>query len=390
MPNNQLINFDNPALRIAQMAAVILRNNLSFARRANRQFKREFVDIGTTITYKKPVKHQVIDGPDMTNKWQDTDQRSDTLVINKQKTIPIEFTAKEMTLTDVEYAKEFLENDMISLANKIDSDGLDLYKDINLNSGVAGTTPANLSSLLDVGVLAEQMAIPTKRWAFIDPVARGELTNAFSGVFEETMVKEIVQDAKLGRKGGLDLFSTQNVKQHTAGDADSNYSMNLNAASGTITLAIANGTGTFLEGDIITIHTVNAVNPISKEDLGFKMPFVVTADYAGGAGTLSVLPKIEDGGPYQNVTGLPVINDSITITASHKANIMATDKAFALVTVPYRKMEGFAFQERVFFDGIAITITKGGDINTLQEKTRLDIMYGWKTTYPDLAIRYLG
>lgn len=386
---NQLINFDDPALEMARIRAAILVNNISFGKRANKQFIADFTgEKGTTITYRKPVRHKVVDGPDMTGQWQDTIQDSDTMVISFQKTIPVEFTAKELTLSDVEYARG-VENDMIAMANQIDRDGLELYKDIYFKSGTAGTAPASLESLIEVGVKREQYAIPNNSWLFVDPVARGALTASFAGVFDQTIVDDIVTRAKLGRKADFDIFSTQNIFRHIAGTG-TGYIIDNSSASGVATFSVGTGAGTFLEGDILEVDNVNAVNPITKADLGHKMTFTVTADYSGGGGNVSVLPAPVNGGAYQNVTALPVNAAAITKTASHMANIMATDKAFALVTVPYAHMEGFSYQKRVVYDGIAITVTSDGDINTLRQKTRMDVMYGWKATYPDLAIRYLG
>src|SRR3990167_6608167 len=128
--NTLIHQLGSPAKVIATALAVIIRNNLQFAQRADRSYAKEFVKKGDTITYKKAIKHRVIDGPDVTGNWQTTEQPTDTIQINKWKTIPIKFGAKEKTLTVKDFVQEYLLSDGISIANQIDMDGLELYKKI--------------------------------------------------------------------------------------------------------------------------------------------------------------------------------------------------------------------------------------------------------------------
>jgi hypothetical protein len=67
---------------------------------------------------------------------------------------------------------------------------------------------------------------------------------------------------------------------------------------------MAAGSTTFKQGDIVTFSTVDAVDPETKADRGFLQQFVVTADYAGGAGNMTISPTPITSGATQNVTAI--------------------------------------------------------------------------------------
>ena len=62
--------------------------------------------------------------------------------------------------------------------------------------------------------------------------------------------------------------------------------------------------------------------------------------------------------------------------------------AFALVTVPLVMPQGAAFKARATHKGLSIRVIRDYDITNDVEIIRLDILYGWKTIYPDIAARY--
>jgi hypothetical protein len=147
-----------------------------------------------------------------------------------------------------------------------------------------------------------------------------------------------------------------------------------------------------VKGDIITFAACNAVNPISKTDLGYAAQFVVTATTTVTTATsVPVSPAMYATGAYQNVTALPTTGSAVvTLVGSHQANLAFQRNAFSLVTVPIQAPEGIPWSETVEYQGISIRLVKDFDITNDQEIVRLDVLYGWTATYPDLACRILG
>ena len=64
--------------------------------------------------------------------------------------------------------------------------------------------------------------------------------------------------------------------------------------------------------------------------------------------------------------------------------------AFALVTVPLEMPDGAAFKARESSNGLSIRVVKDYDIDNDEDIIRLDILYGTKAIYPDLATRLSG
>jgi len=210
-----------------------------------------------------------------------------------------------------------------------------------------------------------------------------------SGLNAPNVVTEAVRGMRVGVFGGMDIYMDQNIKTHTAGTADANYTVDGASQAGS-SLVVADGTGTLVVGDVITIADVNSVNPVSRVSTGNVKKFTVTAAYAGGAGTVSIAPAIVTSGAHQNVDAGPADDAAITVTAGHQANLGFHRNAFGLVMCPLEMPDGAAFKSRHTDDDVSIRVVKDYDIDTDEDIIRLDILYGVKTIYPELAARLYG
>ena len=154
---------------------------------------------------------------------------------------------------------------------------------------------------------------------------------------------------------------------------------------------------------MFTIAGVKAVNPVPGEGTTGKtvMPYLqqftvisdATSDGTGNA-TLTISPAIITSGPFQTVDAAPADNAAITVlgTAStaYPQNLGFHKNAFALVTCPLQMPDGAAFKARESHNGLSIRVVKDYDIDTDEDVIRLDILYGRKAIYPDLACRLWG
>jgi len=147
---------------------------------------------------------------------------------------------------------------------------------------------------------------------------------------------------------------------------------------------------------VFTIAGVNAVNPQSRADTGSPQQFVVTAAAASGATSVSISPAITPTGAFQNVTASPANGATITIlgaaSASYDANVMYHKDAYTLAMVPMFEPlpntgakvmqmsdDGFTVKVTQFYDGV-------NDNNLM----RLDVLFGWAATYPELACKVVA
>lgn len=382
---------------IAKEAALQVVNNMVMGRLVHRDFVNEYKKIGDTVTYRKPVKYVVNDGADITSQIQDVTETSDTIVINKRKNIAFQFDSKELTLNIEKFSERYIKPASIRLANQIDQDGLAEHVNVYNAEGTAGTTPNTFKLLAGPSKKLNKFAVPQEeRRLVVNPDAHLEAADVLKSLYNPDMVKGAVKRNFIGPIAGMETYMDQNVASHTKGIATGTPLVN--GASQTGSSLATDGwtndtTGILKKGDIITIAGVNSVNPVSRQDTGELQQFVVTADVNSGSttgpATIPISPAITTSGAYQTVTGSPADNAAITVVANHAANLAFHKNAFALVSVPIYIPEDSTGQ-RINYKGVSIRFVRGYDVKTDVQIYRLDVMYGWKTIYPDFACRLLG
>lgn len=392
----------NPSV-IAKEALRVLRNHLIMARKVHRKFKKEFVKVGDTVTIRKPVKFEVSDGATRVN--QDVSEQSTSIVINKRKHISWKFSTQDLTLTIEEYSERYIQPAMNSLADQVDLDGLALAQDVYNSVGTPGTTPASFAVFGDAAAKLDNEAVPSDmRCTVLNPDANWSMADALKTLLHKEMVGDLVRRGYLGNIARTEVYSAQNVKRIQTGVDIQTGTPLVNGASQTgATLAVdgftADTTDAVRKGDVFTIANVNAVNPVNKQSLGVARQFVVTADADSGATTgpiaaMAISPSITTSGAYQTVDAGPADNAALTFLGTEDtefpANLMFHRDAFALVTVPLELPRGATFKSRATHDGLSIRIINDYDIEADEDIIRMDILYGWKSLYPELACRMFG
>ncbi len=406
--SNTLIN---PSI-IAKEALFHLENNIIMGQKVHRQYKREFVKIGDSVTIRKPVKFIAQDGATRVN--QNVIEETTSIVINNRKHVSWLFSTQDLTLTIEEYAERYIKPAMIALSNTVDRAlCVEGAQEFFNRVGTPGTTPANFLALANVAQKMDEEPVPDDgyRCLVLNPAARWAMANGLGGtgsggIFNADIVHGMVRRGRLGMIANFDIYGDQNIAVHTTG-AHSGTPLVNNASFPNDTNQVAfdgmvgSVTGALRKGDVFTIDGVNSVNDVSKEDTGQLQQFVVLADVttAAGAGTATVFPTINDGSTaasaaYQTVTALPADNAPINIvgTAStgYPQNLGFHMNALALVTIPLELPDSATFKARADWRGYSIRVIKDYDINTDEEIIRLDIFFGTKAIYPELGVRLDG
>lgn len=403
---------------IAKEALLQLKNNMVMGNQVHREYKKEFNGgQGDTVSIRKPVKFYTADGATRVN--QDVEEKTTSITIDQRKHVSWAFNTQDLTLSIEDYSERYIKPAAITLANTVDKALYNLYRSTWNSVGTPGTTPADFAALGSSAQRLDEMAVPSdRRSMMLSPaahyaVAGNQLTLDSVG----TMGKSAYEDAKIGRVATFDTFSSQNVASHTVGVATGTPLVN--GAAQNVTYAASSGapsqtlvtdgwtnsiTGILKAGDVFTIAGVFAVNPVPGEGTSGKtaMPylqqFTVLADANSGAttgpATLTISPAIITTGPYQTVTAAPADNAAITVRGtggtSYPQNLGFHKNAFALVNCPLQMPDGAAFKARENYDGLSIRVVKDYDITNDLDIIRLDILYGVKAIYPDLASRLWG
>mgnify|MGYP004705507991 CR=1 FL=1 len=158
-------------------------------------------------------------------------------------------------------------------------------------------------------------------------------------------------------------------------------------------MAVAGGTLT--RGTVITLPGVFAVNPQSRQSTGQLANFVVTADVLVGATSIPISPAIVTSGAFQNVTASPTTAQPYVIqgsaSTSYGTNVAYHKDAFTLAMVPMwapPSGKGNVSVSQMSDDGLTVKVTEIYDGINDVSVMRLDVLFGWASTYPELSVKF--
>ncbi len=289
---------------------------------------------------------------------------------------------------------------MSVLAATMESDALTMALDVYNNVNNVGSVLTFNKLLTGRKVLNDNLApMDSFRTALLNTQDNVDLVDALKGLFQDsTAIKQQYKEGMMGRTGGFDFYENTLIQNQTTGTALAATTYTVNGAitvNGTAAVTVATGATTFKKGDIFTVVGCNRVHPETKVDTGVLQQFVVAADYAGGAGSLTFSPAVYTSGGRQNVVAAGMPNGAAITkiggaSAIYKPSLVYHRDAFAFATADLVMPEGVDFARREVQDGISMRIVRQYDINNDKFPCRLDVLYGYKTIRPQLACRLLS
>jgi hypothetical protein len=291
-----------------------------------------------------------------------------------------------------------------AVVNEIDRQGLDLARRTVANAvGTVGTLPATQAAayalLTDGNRILDEMAAPRdrQRSLVVNPAMNAALLQGFGGLFNAApAISKGYNDGMFQNAFGLNVEMGQNVSRHTNGTAVATTNTVNGAGQTGSTLTVNALNGTLTVGTVFTIAGVNSVNPQSRQDTGSLQRFVVTAAAAASATSVSISPAIVPSGAFQNVTASPANSAVITIlgaaSASYDTNILYHRDAFTLAMVPMDVPANGtgAKVTQMSDDGFTVKVTESYDVINDNNIMRLDVLFGWAATYPELATKVVA
>jgi hypothetical protein len=400
---------------ITKECLMALKNQLGFTKNVNRQYDDRFANdgakIGAVINIRKPTRYEAVSGASLS--IQDTADQYEALTLDSQYHVGMAFSSKDLTLSIDEFRERYINNAVIALANKVDSVGYAaMYKRIYSSVGVPSATalPSTLKGFTQAKAKMELLGAPgDMTTAIVDPLVQASMVEGLKSLFQSSeQIKGQYEKGLMGMAAGSKFISSANVSKHTIGDHEGTPAIDTTVTTnGTATLHLDGTLGTVTgwakEGDVITIANVYAVNPQTKESTGELAQFVVTADTNSSGNEIAALPispAIYLTGPYQNVNRAPTDGDLVTIFghATNYANVVAPQNlvfhkdAFVLGCADLVLPRGTHMAARASDkeSGLSIRLVSDYDINNDRIATRLDILFGWKCVYPELACRVVG
>lgn len=398
MPNSLLtINM------ITREALRVLHQKLNFVGSINREYDSSFAKdgakIGDTLRIRLPNQYVTRTGPTLSANT-DTEERQVSLQVATQRGVDLNFQSTELTLSLDDFSSRILEPAMAQLAASIEADALTMYQDVS-QSNWNGGSAATLARVLQGRKLMQDSLAPLNdRTALLNTQDNVDLVDSLKGLFQDsTNIAKQYREGYMGRTAGFDFAENTLLPRHTRGAANAAYTTSTLVAVLPVTsttpvsaITVATGTGAMNKGDVFTIGNVFSVHPETKVSTGVPQQFVVTANYAGGAGSVQISPAIVMAGGSQNVV-IPTTSATAAITFAGTAStavgtsLVYQKDAFTFATADLVMPKGVDMAAREVFDGISMRIVRQYDINNDRFPCRLDVLYGYKTIRPQLAAR---
>jgi hypothetical protein len=328
---------------------------------------------------------------------QDTAETSTTLQVATQKGVDVTFTSNELTLSLDDFSDRILEPAMSVLAANIEADALNMALDVYNAVNNVGSAITFNKALAARKLLVDNLAPGSDRTLLLNTQDNLDLVDGLKGLFQDsTEISKQYREGLVGRTAGFGtIYENTLLANQTTGTALSATTYTVNGANQTGSgVIVATGSTTFKKGDIVTFAGCNRVHPETKVDTGVAQQFVVTADYAGGAGTLAISPAIATSGATQNVSASPTNGGAVTkvggASAIYKPSLAFHKDAFTFATADLILPGGVDFAAREVFDGISMRIVRQYNISNDTLPCRLDVLYGYKTIRAQLAARILS
>lgn len=387
---NTLLNVD----KITNAALAILHQKLNFVGSINRAYDSSFaVDgakIGNTLRVRLPNQYVIRSGSAMVS--QDVLEQNTTLTVANQKGVDVNFTTTELTMNIFDFTQQVLEPAVAVLAANIEADALTMALDVYNQVNGQGSPQVFRNIMLGRKALVDNLApADSNRMVRLNTQDNVDLVDSLKGLFQSsTQIARQYNEGLMGTTGGFEFAENTFLNTFTRGAGLQTYTVNGAGQTGA-NLIVQTGTGAPVKGDVFTIANVNRVHPETKTNTGVLQQFVLTAGFTSGANTWTISPAIVTSGPTQNVNAGPANTAAITFagTASTASGLSLAyhRDAFTFATADLIMPEGVHFAARKLQEGISMRIVRQYDINTDRIPARIDVLYGFRTIRPQLAVR---
>lgn len=366
---NEFLSIKN----IARQALPRLIENLVFPNLIYRDYSEAYeVGKGAVIQVRKPVILNAVEFDESQGtSAQDVKEPSVDVTLDKLATVDVEFGAISRA-TDVDSLNRlFIEPAAAALATKINDDGLKLAEDIPYAVGTAGTTPDGLDDFANAAKVLDENKAPTAaRYGVWDPTAMskfrqlGDIVNA-----EKSGATAALRAGSIGNIFGIRNYMSQGVAVSSLSGAGTVLIDKVGGfAAGATDIHVDGVTTALAAGDGVKIgdyyYTVKSAGSLSSSDQDITL-------------TTGLIKAVAD-------------NAAVTLVAAGTVNnVVFHENAFAFVTRPLSSPGGVESYV-TSYNGISLRVVRGYNMTYKKEMLSMDVLYGYKTMYPELAVRVLG
>lgn len=346
-------------------------DNLVMPNLCYNDYSDTFAAQGDTIRVRKPT---IMEAKDFTTGTavtaQDIVETSVDVTLDKIATVDVNIEAIQAATNIESLTEQVIRPAAIALAEKINRDGLAQYVYAGGTIGKAGTTPSSLDDFAAARKYLNAAKAPlTERRTVWDVEADAKFTTIGNLVkVNESGTATALREGEIGRVFGIDNYMSQGIVPHTvkgAGtvlvDGAATKGANMIHLDG-VTTALAAGDTFTIAGDT-TLYRVTKAGALATADQDVYIEPALAKNAADNA--------------------------AVTMGAAYTPNLVFHKSAIAFVTRPLIAPAG-ADSYTTSYNGLSLRVVRDYDIAYKREKLSVDILYGYKTVYPELAAVYMG
>jgi hypothetical protein len=357
---------------VARMGLASLRNQIQLVKRTNREYEKD-ISAATpmsTVNVVVPAPVTAVAVTPGAVHPNDTAAVTPTIVpitLDQWYRAPFAFSDKQQAQVDRGIIPMQINEAIIGLVEKIESNVWLNYKKFYGVAGTPGTTPfaTTEDEFIDADKVANDQKMPGTNRAMLLNTAANANWKRLQRVYNKNYTDI-----------GVEPAWTQLVPTHTAGTAVGATTDAAGYALGvkTVTLASA-GTGSILVGDIITFAGDTQTYTVTSGD----------SSVAGG-GTISFEPGLK--------VAITTAATDITVKDDHVANLLLHPNAIAFAMAPMQqgaRVPGQGAMEATVVDpdsGLALRLTYFRQF--YQDEWSFDALWGSAVPRPELGVRIFG
>lgn len=363
MPNNIL----TPQI-IANEALMVLQSNLVMANLVHRDYSKEFVKVGDTITVRKPAKF-VAKNFTGTTSAQDITEGSVPVKIDRFRDITVNVGAKELTLDIKDFSKQVIEPAMQAIAQAVDADLLAVGISKAGKKAPVSATPV-ISDIAGVGKALDMSKAPRANRRLVMPPTTLYKYNTLDNFAKQCYKgdSEALKEAEIGKVYTCETFMSQNCPENQSTEAGTVKSYKVAGVKDAMEFTVSDGsaaTGTIKAGDQLIVN-------------GYLYTVTEDVTLASGAGTIKVDQNIPE--------SIAAAVDAMIINKAHALGFHRN--GIALVT---RNLELPLGNKNAYIasaDGLGVRVVMDYDSDKKQDKVSFDIIYGVKELDTDLLVDF--
>lgn len=348
---------------VAKEALMVLQSNLVMADLVHRDYSDEFVNVGDTITVRKPAKFAAKNFTGSTV-VQDITEGSEKVTMDHFRDVTVAVTSKQLSLDIADFSKQVVEPAMQAIAQAIDQDLLSVAIS---GAGKILTGNAEKADLSDIAAMAKFLDtknVPTQNRRLVmcpEHKYRYAMAENLSKV-SYAGDNETLRDALLGRVYTLETYMDQNAPDTTAATPGTATAFKVIGTAGKTHVTVSDLQGTIKEGDAFILE-------------GYLYRFTL-----GGTGLLTIDQPLHK-----------TFEEPVAVTPINAPNSVAFHRnGLALVTRNLALPMGASNAAYASSDGLTVRVVYDYDSNTKTDKISFDVIYGVKVLYSEMVCALKG